>query len=70
MRTELGELTAKYKSTCYIKPTGENHTRFGPCEMCGEKCSEVFIASYGPDTFFGCESCCSEWMATMELREP
>lgn len=45
------------------RSTGFSSKRFGPCEVCGEHCAEVWIGSVGNDSTFGHEACVAKAVA-------
>lgn len=50
-----GEPRGKY---CYIKFTESSSRRLGPCEVCGEYASDVWLRRMGPSAYaFGHRSC-------------
>lgn len=42
-----------------VKSTGESSAKFGPCEVCAKRVSDVYIRRIGSDHAFGHEQCVS-----------
>lgn len=56
------EIRTRWVSQSKIYSTGYSSERFGECELCGKRISDVWLAVVGPHNVYGCESCCKAWL--------